>query len=55
MGAKTFSEVRAHLYHALDDGLITETRLAELKPQAEEVSKILYGLRAALQQQRKRD
>jgi four helix bundle protein len=48
------SEVRAHLYHALDDGLITEARFAELKPQAEEVSRILYGLRAALLQQRKR-
>ncbi len=49
------SEVRAHLYHALDDELITPERFAALKPQTEEVSKILYGLRAALLQQRKRD
>ena len=49
------SEVRAHLYHAVDDGLLTQDRFAELKTQAEEVSKILYGLRAALQEQRKRD
>jgi four helix bundle protein len=48
------SEVRAHLYHALDDGLISQQRFDELKAQAEEVSKILYGLRAALQEQRKR-
>lgn len=49
------SEVRAHLYHALDDGLISQQRFDELKAQAEEVSKVLYGLRAALQEQRKRD
>ena len=49
------SEVRAHLYHALDDGLIDDARFKALKTQAEEVSKILYGLRAALLQQRKRD
>jgi len=49
------SEARAHLYHALDDGLITQGQFNELKPLAEEVSRILYGLRAALQQQRKRD
>ena len=48
------SEVRAHLYHALDDGIITQAQFDELKPLAEEVSKILYGLRAALMEQRKR-
>jgi four helix bundle protein len=49
------SEVRAHLYHAVDDGVLARERFEELKAQAEEVSKILYGLRAALLQQRKRD
>ena len=49
------SEVRAHLYHALDDGLLPQPQFSDLKLQAEEVSKILYGLRAALLQQRKRD
>jgi four helix bundle protein len=49
------SEVRAHLYHAFDDGLITEAQLKELRAQAEEVGKILFGLRATLLGQRKRD
>jgi four helix bundle protein len=49
------SEVRAHLYHAIDDGLITDTQFKELHAQAEEVGRILYGLRAALLGQRKRD
>ncbi|HEY3434913.1 MAG TPA: four helix bundle protein [Solirubrobacterales bacterium] len=49
------SEVRAHLYHAFDDGLISESTLTQLKSQTEEVGRILFGLRASLQAQRKRD
>ena len=49
------SEVRAHLYHAHDDGLMPEPVFTALRAQAEEVSRILYGLRSALQEQRKRD
>jgi four helix bundle protein len=49
------SEVRAHLYHALDAGLLADPQFGQLCAQAEEVSRILHGLRAALQEQRKRD
>jgi four helix bundle protein len=46
------AEVRSHLYGALDVGYISAEQFAQLLAQAEEVSRIVGGLRAAVERQR---
>ena len=41
-------EVRSHLYVALDAGYLTERRFSELLAQAEEVGRVVGGLRASI-------
>lgn len=41
-------EVRAQLYIAADVGYLTETQFTELLAQAEEISRIIRGLRDSL-------
>lgn len=42
------AEVRSHLFVALDAGYLTETQFAGLRSQAEEVGRIIGGLRASV-------
>ena len=46
------AEVRSQLYLAFDVGYIDQTEFKRLMAQAEEVSKIIGGLRAKVEQQR---
>jgi four helix bundle protein len=46
------AEVRSHLYVALDIGYLDEPAFARLQSMAQEVGKILCGLRASVQRQR---
>ncbi len=46
------AEVRSQLYVALDAGYLTENEFASLREQAEELSRILGGLRAAVNKQK---
>ena len=46
------AEVRSQLYIALDVGYITEDQFARLLAQAEEVGRIVGGLRASVERQR---
>jgi four helix bundle protein len=47
------AEVRSHLYVALDAGYLDQKEFQLLLARAEEVARILGGLRAALERQRK--
>jgi four helix bundle protein len=47
------AEVRSQLYVALDAGHLSQIEFEELFAQAEEVGKIVGGLRASLEKQRK--
>lgn len=47
------AEIRSHLYVAFDVGYLTEKRFAELLAQAEEVGRIVGGLRASLKDRTK--
>jgi four helix bundle protein len=42
------AEVRSHLYAALDAGLLAPARFEELRALADETSKVIAGLRAAV-------
>ncbi len=46
------AELRSHLYVALDAGYLENSAFAELLAKADEVARILGGLRAAVQRQR---
>jgi four helix bundle protein len=46
------AEVRSHLYVALDAGYLDEPEFQALRGSAEELARVLGGLRAALQRQR---
>lgn len=46
------AEVRSQLYIALDIGYIMQTEFDDLQQQAEEVARILGGLRTAVERQR---
>jgi len=46
------AEVRSHLYIASDIGYLEQARFAQLLAQAEEVARIVGGLRASVQRQR---
>ncbi len=46
------AEVRSHLYVALDVGYLDQPRFHQFLTQAEEVARIIGGLRAAVQRQR---
>ena len=46
------AEVRSHLYVALDVGYLAEKQFAQILAQAEEVGRILGGLRSAVEKQR---
>src|SRR5215475_4616679 len=46
------AELRSHLYVALDVGYLEEVRFATLLEQAEEVGRVLGGLRASVARQR---
>ena len=46
------AEVRSQLYVAQDVGYINEEKFIQIKTQAEEVSRIVGGLRSAVQKQR---
>jgi four helix bundle protein len=46
------AEVRSQLYVALDAGYMKEDRFVELQNSAQEVSRIVGGLRSAVQKQR---
>ena len=48
------AEVRSHLYAALDAGYLDKATFDDLITQAEEVARILGGLRASIARQRKR-
>ncbi|MEP7327018.1 MAG: four helix bundle protein [Gemmatimonadota bacterium] len=48
------AEVRSHLYVALDAGYIEQAEFEALQKQAEEVSRIIGGLRSAVSRQRSR-
>ena len=48
------AEVRSQLYVALDVGYLTETRFSALSGMADEVARIVGGLRAAVQRRRDR-
>lgn len=47
-----FAEVRSQLYVALDAGYLEETRFQVLMIQAEEVARIIGGLRASVARQK---
>jgi four helix bundle protein len=47
------AEVRSQLYVALDVGYLSQVEFEQLLAQAEEVGKIIGGLRAAIEKQRK--
>lgn len=49
------AEVRTHLYVAYDIGYLNQSTFAELMANAEEVGKIVGGLRAAVGRQRKQN
>jgi four helix bundle protein len=46
------AEVRSHLYIAFDCGYLSQDKFDELRAQAEEVGRIIGGLRAAVARQR---
>ena len=46
------AELRAQLYVAVDVGYLSRTRFEQLLAQAEEVARIIGGLRASVQRQR---
>jgi len=48
-------EVRSHLYVALDVGYLDKSCFNQLMNQAEEVARIIGGLRAVVEKQRKRN
>lgn len=48
------AEVRSHLYVASDIGYVDQNAFQKLLSQAEEVSRVLGGLRAAVERQRSR-
>ncbi len=48
------AEVRSQLYVALDVGYISQQEFTQLMKQAEEVGRIVGGLRAAVDRQRKK-
>ncbi len=45
------AEVRAHLYVALDAGYLSESEFSEIRDMAEEVTRIIAGLRSSLERQ----
>ena len=47
------AEVRSQLYVALDVGYLNQTRFDQLLAQAEEVARIIGGLRSSVEKQRK--
>ena len=47
------AEIRSHLYVALDIGYLDESRFCELLSQAEEVGRVVGGLRASLKDRTK--
>ena len=49
------AETRSHLYVALDVGYLEQTEFERLLQQAEEVGRVVGGLRAAVQRQRDND
>ncbi len=53
MAKGSCAEVRSQLYVALDAAYVTQTEFEDLVAQAEEVGKILGGLRASVARQRK--
>jgi four helix bundle protein len=46
------AELRSHLYVALDVGYLQREHFDELMSQAEEVARVLSGLRASIEKQR---
>jgi four helix bundle protein len=46
------AELRSHLYVALDAGYLDQAKFGEMLAQAEEVGRILGGLRVSVQRQR---
>jgi four helix bundle protein len=54
MAKGSCAEVRSHLYVALDVGYVDRKRFAELLSQAEEVGRVLGGLRASIEARKKR-
>lgn len=47
------AEVRSQLYVALDTGYLSQSEFAELLDQSQEVSRVIGGLRASVEHQRK--
>jgi four helix bundle protein len=54
MAKGSCAEVRSHLYVAFDVGYVDQKRFAELLVQAEEVGRIVGGLRASIGARRKK-
>ncbi len=49
----SYAEARSQLYTALDSGYLSLNEFSELLNQAEEVSRVIGGLRVSVEQQRK--
>jgi four helix bundle protein len=53
MAKASCAEVRSQLYVALDVGYLTQVECEELLAQAEEVARILGGLRASVERRKR--